>query len=119
MKLEKKPADGPSMIPVIGSDMKIALSQTPEKGKGNPTHESQTTLNAAKTAISEMKAESLVFFTETPRVFIADCFEKALSCEHLYVSYCQFQALKSSRIMKIASAVIAPMLDSCSATAIV
>jgi len=58
------------MIPVIGSDMKIQLYQTPEKGNGGPNSESQTTLNAAKIAINETKAESFSFFTKTPKAFV-------------------------------------------------
>jgi hypothetical protein len=50
------------MIPVIGSDMKIQLYQTPEKGRGGPTNESQTTLMAAKTATEETKVESFTLF---------------------------------------------------------
>jgi hypothetical protein len=62
------------MIPLIGSDMKIQLYQTPEKGKGGPINESQTTLNEAKAAINETKTESLSFFTKTPEAFVAPCF---------------------------------------------
>jgi hypothetical protein len=68
MKLEKKPANGPNMIPVMGSDTKIQLYQTPEKGNGGPIKESQTTLNAAKTATNETKAESFNFFIKTPEI---------------------------------------------------
>ena len=90
MKLEKKPANGPNMIPVRGSDMKIQLYQTPEKGKGGPTNESQTTLNAAKTATNETKAESFSFFNKAPGsllviLIFAFNFKDTLCCEHLYV----------------------------------
>lgn len=74
IKLEKKPANGPNIIPVMGADMKTQLYQTPEKGKGGPINESQITFNAAKTAIEEIKTESFSFFTKTPKTLVMRCF---------------------------------------------
>jgi len=70
IKVEKKPANGPNMIPAMGSDMKTQLYQTPEKGKGRLTSESQITVNAAKTAIRETNFESLNLFTKTTKAFV-------------------------------------------------
>jgi len=61
---EKKLAKGVRRIPVIGSDTKIQLNQTPEYGIGGPTSESQITLKAAKTAIKETKVDFPSFFNE-------------------------------------------------------
>ena len=61
MKLERKPAYGPSSIPLMGVTMKIQLSQTPEYGKGVLISKSQITLKAAKTEAREMKDDFLNF----------------------------------------------------------
>ena len=63
MKVEKNPAYDPKIIPLIGSAMKIQLYHTLEMSGSGPTSESQTTLNAAKTAISETADDSLSFST--------------------------------------------------------
>jgi hypothetical protein len=78
IKVEKKLANGPSMIPAMGSDMKTQLYQTPEKGKGRLISESQITANAAKTAIRETNFESLNLFTETTEAFVIIVFDFTL-----------------------------------------
>jgi len=63
IRVDRKPAYGPSTIPVIGSAMKIQLRQTPDESSGNPINESQMTLRDAKRATRETNKD---FFMLVP-----------------------------------------------------
>lgn len=63
IRVDKNPAYGPRTIPVMGSEMKIQLNQTPDESSGTPINESRTMLKEAKTATSETNWD---FFILTP-----------------------------------------------------
>jgi hypothetical protein len=65
--------------------MKTQLYQTPEKGKGGPINESQTTLNEAKMAIDERRVEFTIFLIETPHRSYLYVKLEMLYAEHFYV----------------------------------
>lgn len=64
MKVEKKLAYGPNIIPLIGSAIKIQLYHTPEMFRSGPINESQTIVNAAKTAINDTNDDSFNLFIQ-------------------------------------------------------
>ena len=65
ISVEKKLVYGSKTMPFIGSAMKIQLNHTPEISRNGPASESQTMLNAAKTATSETKDEFFHFLIES------------------------------------------------------